>query len=67
MVGLALVACGVVVFIDRNSGGAERDTVLESSGVAIALLLVLGPWAWRLAAERDANALPGSARRSGPR
>jgi signal transduction histidine kinase len=53
--GLALVAGGVILFIDRNSGGAERDTVLESSGVAIALLLVLGPWAWRLAAERDAE------------
>ena len=53
--GLTLVALGVIVFIDRNSGGAERDTVLESSGVAIALLLVLGPWAWRLAAERDAE------------
>ena len=53
--GLALVALGVIVFIDRNSGGAGRDTVLEPSGVAIALLLVLGPWAWRLAAERDAE------------
>ena len=53
--GLALVALGVIVFIDRNSGGTERDTVLEPSGVAIALLLVLGPWAWRLAAERDAE------------
>ncbi len=53
--GLTLVALGVIVFIDRNSGGGERDTVLESSGVAIALLLVLGPWAWRLAAERDAE------------
>jgi signal transduction histidine kinase len=53
--GLALVAVGVIVFIDWNSGGSERDTVLEPSGVAIALLLVLGPWAWRLAAERDAE------------
>jgi signal transduction histidine kinase len=53
--GLTLVALGVIVFIDRNAGGSERDTMLESSGVAIALLLVLGPWAWRLAAERDAE------------
>jgi signal transduction histidine kinase len=52
--GLALVAGAVVLFIDQNAGG-DRDAALESSAVAIALLLLLGPWAWRLAIERDAE------------
>ena len=46
---------GVLLFVDWNAGGLGSDAVLESSAVAIALLLVLGPWAWRLAAERDAE------------
>jgi signal transduction histidine kinase len=55
VIGLTLIAVGVLVFVDQNAGGGGRDTVLESSGVAIVLLLVLGPWAWRLVAERDAE------------
>ena len=53
--GLSLIAVAVVVFVDRNATDAGRDAAFESSAVAIALLLVLGPWAWRLAAERDAE------------
>jgi signal transduction histidine kinase len=55
VLGLSLVAIGVVVFIDQNATSHGRDAAFESSAVAIALLLVLGPWAWRLAAERDAE------------
>ncbi|MCP9485194.1 MAG: PspC domain-containing protein [Gaiellaceae bacterium MAG52_C11] len=51
--GVSLVALGVVLFVDRSATDAGRDAAFESSAVAIALLLVLGPWAWRLAAERD--------------
>ena len=46
---------GVVVFVDQNADGDGAGALLEPSGVAILLLLVLGPWAWRLAAERDAE------------
>jgi signal transduction histidine kinase len=53
--GLALLAAGVLLFVDWNAGGIGSDAVLQSSAVAIALVLVLGPWAWRLAAERDAE------------
>ncbi len=53
--GLALLAAGVLLFVDWNAGGVGSDAVLQSSAVAIALVLVLGPWAWRLAAERDAE------------
>ncbi|MBA3475897.1 MAG: PspC domain-containing protein [Actinobacteria bacterium] len=51
--GLSLVAVGLFVFVDQNATASGRDAAFESSAVAIALLLVLGPWAWRLAAERD--------------
>ena len=53
VVGLSLAAVGVIVFVDQNATSNGRDAAFESSAVAIALLLVLGPWAWRLAAERD--------------
>jgi len=53
--GLSLVAVGLFVFVDQNATASGRDAAFESSAVAIALLLVLGPWAWRLAAERDAE------------
>ena len=53
--GLSLVAVGVIVFVDQNATSDGRDAAFQSSAVAIALLLVLGPWAWRLAAERDAE------------
>ena len=51
--GLSLVAIGVFLFVDSNASESGHDAAFESSAVAIALLLVLGPWAWRLAAERD--------------
>jgi signal transduction histidine kinase len=53
VVGLSLVAVGVILFVDQNATADGRDAAFQSSAVAIALLLVLGPWAWRLAAERD--------------
>ena len=55
VVGLLVVAIAIIVFVDQNVGDAGGGAALESSAVAIALLLVLGPWAWRLAAERDAE------------
>jgi len=55
IVGLSLAAVGVIVFVDQNATSDGRDAAFESSAVAIALLLVLAPWAWRLAAERDSE------------
>jgi signal transduction histidine kinase len=55
VVGLSLAAVGVIVFVDQNATSNGHDAAFESSAVAIALLLVLGPWAWRLAAERDSE------------
>jgi signal transduction histidine kinase len=53
--GIALVVLAVIAFIDWNVGDSGSHPGFESSAVAIALLLVLGPWAWRLAVERDAE------------
>jgi DNA-binding NarL/FixJ family response regulator/signal transduction histidine kinase len=55
VVGLSLAAVGVIVFVDQNATSNGGDAAFESSAVAIALLLGLGPWAWRLAAERDSE------------
>jgi len=54
-VGIILIGLGVILFVDRNFGEGANATLLEPSGVVIALLLVLGPWSWRLAGERDAE------------
>jgi signal transduction histidine kinase len=49
-----LVFLAVVAFIGSNARGTVT-TLLAPSAVAIALLLVLVPWAWRLVRERDAE------------
>ena len=54
-VGLSLAAVGVIIFVDQNATSKGGDAAFESSAVAIALVLVLGPWAWRLAADRDSE------------
>jgi signal transduction histidine kinase len=53
--GIVLAVIAVLAFVDWNAGDAGDHAALESSAVAVALLLVLGPWAWRLALERDAE------------
>ena len=53
LAGLGLVAAGVIIFVAGNGSG--NGTLVEPSAVSIGLQLVLGPWAWRLAVERDAE------------
>jgi signal transduction histidine kinase len=52
--GVALVVVGIVVFVGGNTRGTVT-TLLAPGAVAVSLLLVLGPWGWRLARERDAE------------
>jgi signal transduction histidine kinase len=47
-----LLVAGVALFVGRNASGGS-STLLAPGAVAIALLLVVLPWAWRLARERD--------------
>jgi signal transduction histidine kinase len=51
---LILVVLGIVLFIDQNTGGSA-STLLAPGAVAVALMLVLVPWAFRLVRERDAE------------
>jgi signal transduction histidine kinase len=51
-VGLAIAASGAVLLLD---GGRPSATILAPGAVAGALLLIAGPWLWRLALERDAE------------
>jgi signal transduction histidine kinase len=48
--GLALVGVGAVALL---SGGGSSSALLAPGAVAGALLLIGGPWVWRLAVERD--------------
>ena len=50
--GLAVAAAGAVLLFQ---GGRPAATLLAPGAVAGALLLVGGPWLWRLALERDAE------------
>jgi signal transduction histidine kinase len=51
---LSLVVIGIVIFVGNNTRGTA-STLLAPGAVAIAMLLVLAPWAWRLAREREAE------------
>jgi signal transduction histidine kinase len=54
LAALVLVVAGIAVFVDRNAAG-HASTLLAPGAVAVAILLVVGPWAWRLTRERDAE------------
>lgn len=49
---IVLTALGLAVFIGGNTHGSST-TLLAPGAVAGAIMLVLGPWAWRLSRERD--------------
>ncbi len=51
---VVLVVLGIVLFVEQNSGGSA-STLLAPGAVAVALMLVLVPWAFRLVRERDAE------------
>jgi signal transduction histidine kinase len=50
--GLTIVAVGVAVLLQ---GGRPSAPLLAPGAIAGALLLIAGPWLWRLALERDAE------------
>ena len=50
--GLLLAAAGALLLLE---GGGPTTTVLAPGAIAGALLLIAGPWLWRLAVERDAE------------
>ena len=52
--GTVLAIFALLAFVSTNARGTAT-TLLAPGAVAIALLLVLVPWAWRLVRERDAE------------
>jgi len=50
--GIGVAALGAVILL---SSGGTSSTLLAPGAVAGALLLIAGPWVWRLAVERDAE------------
>ena len=53
-IAIVLLLAGVVLFVSQNASG-RPSTFVAPGAVAVALLLVVGPWAWRLTRERDAE------------
>jgi signal transduction histidine kinase len=49
--GVLLVLLGIAIYVANNSRGSAT-TLLAPGAVAVALLVIAGPWAWRLANER---------------
>ena len=49
---IILIVAGVAVFVGNNTGG-DSTTLVAPGAVAVALLLVISPWGWRLVRERD--------------
>ena len=54
LVAVALIVAGIVIFVGNNTRGTA-STLLAPGAVGVALLLVLGPWAWRLARSASAQ------------
>jgi len=49
--GVALIVIGIVIFVGHNSRGSAT-TLLAPGAVGVALIVIAGPWAWRVANER---------------
>jgi signal transduction histidine kinase len=54
VIAIVLLVAGVALFVSQNTSGSA-STFVAPGAVAVALLLVVGPWAWRLTRERDAE------------
>jgi len=52
LAGLGLVAVGAAVLV---TGGGSSSSFLAPGAIGLALLLIVGPWLWQLALERDAE------------
>ena len=57
LIGIVLIVLAAVVFTTSVSSGDARDSLLAPTGLLVVLGLVVGPWIWRIAQERDAERL----------
>ena len=51
----ALVLGGTLLFVIAAAGRGDSGSLVAVSGLVLALALVIGPWVWQLARERDAE------------
>jgi signal transduction histidine kinase len=49
--GVALIVVGIIIFVTHSTRGSAT-TLLAPGAVGVALLVIAGPWAWRVANER---------------
>ena len=54
---MALILGGAALFGTAVSGSGQQSSLVAPTGLLVALCLVIGPWIWRLAQERDAERL----------
>jgi len=52
VIAIVLIVAGVAVFVGNNTGDSASSLVAPGA-VAVALLLVIGPWGYRLVRERN--------------
>jgi signal transduction histidine kinase len=55
VLGVALAVVGGVLFLQAAADGDQRGAFVPPASLLVVLALVLGPWIWRLAHERDAE------------
>jgi signal transduction histidine kinase len=54
LTAIVLTVAGILIFVGGNRHGGAT-TFLAPGAIAAALILLLGPWAWRIGRERDAE------------
>jgi signal transduction histidine kinase len=52
VIAIVLIVAGVAVFVGNNTGD-NASSLVAPGAVAVALLLVIGPWGYRLVGERN--------------
>ena len=48
---------GAALFATTVSGNDSRGSLVAPTGLLVAIFLIVGPWVWRLAQERDTERL----------
>jgi len=57
IIGIALIVLAAALFAGLITGVRSQSDFLAPAGLVVLLCLVIGPWIWRLAKERDAERL----------
>ncbi len=55
LLGAAIVAAGAISFLFTVAEHGSQSSLIAPTGLLVAFGLIVGPWIWRLAQERDAE------------